>query len=55
MVLFTKQLDGHVAFTQSAQLGHRMRMYCFEMTCMLHLVRELGAQHGPASFFRFVS
>ena len=55
VVLFAKHLDGHVAFTQSAQFGHRVCMRRFEVTCMLCLVRELGAQHGPACFFRLVS
>jgi hypothetical protein len=27
----------------------------FEATRMLRLARELGTQHGPACFFRFVS
>ena len=50
-VLFAKHLDGRVAFTQSAQLGRCVRMRRFEVTCMLRLVRELGAQHGPARLF----
>jgi len=54
-VLFAKHLDGRVAFTQSAQLGCRVHMRRFKVTCMLRLVHELSAQHGQASFFRFVS
>ena len=53
--LFAKHLDDRVAFTQSAQLGRRARMRRFEVMCMLRLARELGAQNGPACFFRFVS
>jgi hypothetical protein len=54
MVLFAKHFDSHVAFTQSVQLSHCVRMCHFEVTCMLCLVHELGTQYGPTSFFRFM-